>query len=1579
MDQNAPATMDSLFPRIKRLVPIAEGAGSARPKNPVFTEAAVKPGTDEDVLLGYQLLLGRDPENSQVITDAKSSPVRNFIAACLNSTEFHSEALLPMMQGRRLRHELSGAGPSARQLAWITRMIAFPEVDRAKLVPGLTWADFFTHLSGLDQFPRLDAPLMAAPAQKSAQVPPDFVMVMIESPAAASLAPGGMLDGAGFILAPDMIARIDVLLDGVLLTQARYGMSRPDIVRRYPHYSGIDNCGFSFSASLPADLDPAIPHDLSIVAQTAAGRSGERGLRLAPATFAPRDPFTLKLEVAEAAVEPGGVLRLRGIALSRHADIAIRVYLGEEELPQADSGLPSPEAKISYATYPNAHEAGFALRHRLENFDYQPANLRILASAADGETRDILVPLTLPRLAEVETAKQADGFHFCLDTAQLTPSGTLSVSGWALANAGIAAIGLWQGDKRLAGAEYGRARPDVARAYPAILDAAKAGFRVTASCADADDPKDFSLLLQARDGTSRRIAVEPLLAGDTPLPAGTAMRLEIDRPAIPANGTPVEIRASLPIGGWAIAPSGIATIEVFCGSEFLGRAYIGMRREDIAAAFPDYPGSLLAGYALVLPPGMLAPGEHMLRIEANASNGQKAIREFRVRAGDSSADAPGARLVTRVSRSDAALALRMAGPGAPHFHLMIAVSGAAKADMAALSATLASIAAQSYPHWQVTILPRRRLTPALIARYSAAWDKIPSLPKTRLTIAPEAAADFAPTSGGKPVFVMRLCEGDRLGADGLQLLAAAAGVNRGATMITADDARLDKNRGRVGGFAKPGFSPQLLREMNYLGRAFAANAGIWRASGLTGAALAQSGDWDIVLRLTEAAGQAIAHVPQTILRQGEAADDEAACRQALLGAIQRGGDKACTILDGMAPGLWRIARPQGPAKISVIMPSCGARDLVRQAIPSLRATATPHDLEIIVLDNTKGANPTLSRWLKKNADQLITINDDFNWSAFNNIGAAAASGDFLLFLNDDIEARQSFWLDALLDHARAPGTGVTGARLLYPDGKIQHGGQYLSGNHARHAFRFADSTEPGPFGLAQVAREMSSVTGACMMIRREVFEKLGGFNPAHSVVNNDLDLCFRARAAGLAVIYTPHATLIHHELASRAALDDTYDVTSFEAAWHLAFLRGDPYHSPRLLADNDHYMIDSEAAVTLTAGGAGLDRDTVRRILVLKLDHIGDFLTALPAVHALKARFPQAELYLLAPPATTVLARLEPVIDGIIEFSFFHARSADGKRGFGEQEYAALRAKLAALHFDIAIDLRMQPETREVLRETGAKLLAGYDCNGAFPWLDVALEWEGDTALRPKRGHVSERLVQLVAALDSACAPVIAETLMPMGPGRRPAAGGTRDSSPSKAADIMLPEPFRQRRFAVVHPGVGNPVRQWPAGHYAQLIDLLVAEAGLAVILIGTADEAEIAAEVLKAVQDRSAVISLAGDVKLADLPLLLREAALFIGNNSGPKHLAAALGVPTLGVHSGVIDPAEWAPRGERAQAIKREMSCSPCYLEFAADCPRRMACLTGLPPRAVFTASLGLLSTTATINGKITSSAPRSVARKR
>jgi ADP-heptose:LPS heptosyltransferase len=460
---------------------------------------------------------------------------------------------------------------------------------------------------------------------------------------------------------------------------------------------------------------------------------------------------------------------------------------------------------------------------------------------------------------------------------------------------------------------------------------------------------------------------------------------------------------------------------------------------------------------------------------------------------------------------------------------------------------------------------------------------------------------------------------------------------------------------------------------------------------------------------------------------------------------------------------------------------------------------------------------------------------------------------------------------------------------------------------------------------------------------------------AHLIVNNDIDFCLRTAEVGRSVLYTPHAILIHHEQASRGGIAEVYDRSRFGSRWRSLFAKGDPFHNPNLSKQHDDFRPNEEPVRVVHGNRPLFTISEIRRILVIKVDHIGDFVTALPAIRRLKAAFLEATLHVLSSPANVGLAALEPAIDSAISFEFFHERSALGLKAVAPEDLEALRIQLLPYRFDLAIDLRKHPETRPLLRVSGARYLAGFDYAGQFTWLDIALEWEGDRGLHSKRFHVSDDLLHLIDAIITASSSdyrVIAPKLI-------------RDQRRASPVLKKLARLFK-RRVVCVHPGSGNEMKQWPTEHFVALIELLVHEAGVNILLIGGAEEVEIVDSILATVQQPENVVSVVGEVGLKQLPALLSRCALYVGNDSGPKHIAAAVGIPTIGIHSGTVDPAEWGPMGPGAVAIARQMSCAPCYLNQLSDCVRDLACIRQIDPGVVLAMCRQFLAGGEPVRGK-------------
>ena len=1146
----------------------------------------------------------------------------------------------------------------------------------------------------------------------------------------------------------------------------------------------------------------------------------------------------------------------------------------------------------------------------------------------------------------VDAASAADG------------AARFTVTGWALAAAPIAEISLSVDGQVRSIATYGLARPDVARIYPDRAGAADSGFILAFELAGLKSgvlqPR---LIVRTANGEIGQrpfnVEIPPQAFGPDgkiremrlPIAAGTKSgqdpdhTLHIDTPVLLDGVAETPLRGNLLIGGWALARAGVAEIEVAIDGSPMTLADYGLRRLDIAAAFPDWDGAAVSGFAALVPHRVLTKGSHAVTLTLRDKAGGTTRSEFGIQVEEVS-DAPGPWLLRRkMGQAEIDLDRRILERCGRHpmFIVVMPVKGEAASRRAGV--TIASLVAQAYANWRLLVVPQGAAASVLTrdrlcAGLSASDERITvtsGFGRDALEMADIPAAEM---------FLSVVSPGDELGVDALVEMAIAAAMHPDADFCYSDERCHNPASGEIEAFFKPQWSPDLMLSANYIGRLWCARADLVVAIADPDTLLGH-GEFDLLLRCTEAA-KAIRHVARVLCERGDARIDGAAqSRKALGRALSRRGI-AGEILAGQASGSYRVRRAlAAPALVSIIIPTRAERGLIERCVTTLRRLTAYRDYEIICIENIPPADRKWRDWLRLNADRVISVDEGFNWARFNNLAALDARGDYLLFLNDDIEIIDPDWLDALLGEAQRPEVGVVGPRLLYPDRRVQHAGMFLAAmGQARHAFRYAAEDAPGYFGLALTQRNVIAVTGACLLTRRSTFEALGGFDEAHAIVNNDLDFCLRAWRSGLVNIYTPHASLIHHEAVSRAALADEYDVAAFDGKWRELFLAGDPYFSPHLAKTQDHLAIDREPTEVLVTGRPVLRREDIRKILVVKLDHIGDCVIAFPAVRRLHRLFPDARIAVLTSHASRPVWRLEPSVAETIAFDFFHARSGEGEIKRSAKDWRDLRARLLPERFDLAVDLRKHAETRPVLQCTGAGFVAGFDFRNEFPWLDIALEWTGDQVYVRKRQHNGDDLLNLVDAIAAAC-------------------DGDRDVIATRRADLPAARPQSSggRPLVCVHPTVGNDARQWPIEHFVAVIDRLVEADAAQVVLIGGPGDEEVAADILRQVRHPKAVRSLVGKVPLADLPGLLAGMSLFLGNNSGPKHIAAGLGVPTVGVHSGTEDVREWGPIGPSALAVARDVVCAPCYLANAADCRRGLACLRELEPARVYDACKRLL----------------------
>ena len=228
--------------------------------------------------------------------------------------------------------------------------------------------------------------------------------------------------------------------------------------------------------------------------------------------------------------------------------------------------------------------------------------------------------------------------------------------------------------------------------------------------------------------------------------------------------------------------------------------------------------------------------------------------------------------------------------------------------------------------------------------------------------------------------------------------------------------------------------------------------------------------------------------------------------------------------------------------VSIVIPTRDRPDLLGPCVRSVMEKTTYANWELLIADNDSSAPDALALLEQLStvpAIRVLRAPGPFNYSRINNCAARVANGQVLVLLNNDTEVITPDWLDELVSHAMREGIGAVGAKLLYPDNSVQHGGVVLGlGGIAGHAHRFLPHDAPGYMNLAVSTQNIAAVTGACLAVRREHFEAVGGLDESLAVAFNDIDFCLRLRQTGLRNVFTPWAQLYHHESVSRG-LDDT--------------------------------------------------------------------------------------------------------------------------------------------------------------------------------------------------------------------------------------------------------------------------------------------------------------------------------------------------------------------------------------------------------------------------------------------------------
>jgi GT2 family glycosyltransferase len=445
------------------------------------------------------------------------------------------------------------------------------------------------------------------------------------------------------------------------------------------------------------------------------------------------------------------------------------------------------------------------------------------------------------------------------------------------------------------------------------------------------------------------------------------------------------------------------------------------------------------------------------------------------------------------------------------------------------------------------------------------------------------------------IFVGFLDHDDLLAPFALYEVVHCLQFNKDVDVIYSDEDKINENGTRFDPFFKPDFSPDYLRSVNYISHFLVMRKALgdqvgWFREGYEGAQ-----DYDLILRAAEKARR-IAHIPK-ILHHWRAWTGSTAIgadakpyantsgKKALQDHLNRIGLPA-RVEDGYASTFYReyYSLSRTPL-LSIIIPSQDHVADLERCIDSILQKTTYPNFEVVIIENNSKKPETFKlyeRFIQDSRISILNWDEPFNYSRINNWAAGQVKGEVLLFLNNDTQVINEGWLEEMLSFAIRSDIGAVGAKLYYPDDSIQHAGVIVGvGGVAGHSHKYFPKNDPGYFGSLISVHNVSAVTAACLMVRKQVFQEVNGFDEDFILAFGDVDLCLRILLKGYLNIWTPYAELYHHESMTRGGEDDEIkqrrfkgEIDHFKQRWNDFLQKGDPYYNPNLTLDREDFSIE---------------------------------------------------------------------------------------------------------------------------------------------------------------------------------------------------------------------------------------------------------------------------------------------------------------------------------------------------------------------------------------------------------------------
>lgn len=394
---------------------------------------------------------------------------------------------------------------------------------------------------------------------------------------------------------------------------------------------------------------------------------------------------------------------------------------------------------------------------------------------------------------------------------------------------------------------------------------------------------------------------------------------------------------------------------------------------------------------------------------------------------------------------------------------------------------------------------------------------------------------------------------------------------------------------------KPDYSPDTLRSYNYICHFTAFSKELLDKVGGFNREYDGSQDYDLILRLTEKA-QNIIHIPKPLYfwrsHKASVASDVSAkpyvvdsAKRALSAHLERLG-LVGTVGDAVVPTTYKIQYDIiGEPLISIIIPNKDHTDDLEKCLNSVYTKSTYKNFEVIVVENNSTETETFEYYEnaknKYNNFRVITWESGFNYSAINNFAVKQAKGEYVLLLNNDIEVITPDWIEQMLMFAQRHDVGAVGSKLYYDDDTIQHAGVIVGlGGVAGHSHKYFNRENPGYMARAVIAQNLSACTAACLLVKKSVYDQVGGLDEEYAVAFNDVDFCMSIRKAGYLIVFTPFSEFYHYESKSRGDENTpekrarfNSEVFRFQDKWGAELKKGDPYYNPNLTLDDENFAL----------------------------------------------------------------------------------------------------------------------------------------------------------------------------------------------------------------------------------------------------------------------------------------------------------------------------------------------------------------------------------------------------------------------